>query len=251
MTCVHNESEQAHLIATSTDVLYYWFTGWQPAIGLDDIKSGVHLKGISGNIQARLAIQVANVRTDNPSTPAILESSYSNTQDRCTGVLDVSATTSTPMFVRFGVAYNLSSGTTPGQADVSVDFSWPACGQAAGGGTFALLAPDTNSRYQAISGWIPAIFADIAKAAIVVTATIGNFRCQLAYRTATSFKESTSGWSSNLEELWHGGNGEYTTGEKTLSASSSMWVQVGIEYSLSSGTNGSAQVSVAAAVRRA
>lgn len=251
MTCVNNESEEAHLIVTSTDVLYYWFTGWQPAIGLDSIKSGVHLKGITGNFQARLAIQVASVRTDNPSAPALLETAYSNSPDRCSGVLDVSASTSTPMFVRFGVAYNLSSGSTPGQADVRVDLSWPACGQAAGGGTFALLAPDTNSRYQAISGWIPAIFADIVKAAIVVTATIGNFRCQLAFRTATSVKESPSAWSSNLEELWHGGNGEFTTGEKTLSVSSSMWVQIGVEYSLSSGTNGSAQVSVAAAVRRA
>jgi len=83
------------------------------------------------------------------------------------------------------------------------------------------------------------------------SAPIGNFRQQLAYRTATTRLQQTSAWSTNFEGAWHTGNGEFPTGEITLSIGSAMWVQFGLEHSLSSGANGGAQVETSVAIRRA
>jgi hypothetical protein len=224
-----------------------------PAVGLDLVNAVMRMKAGAGNFQGRLVMQTAATRTDNPSAPTLLEAgytSYTNAPDHCTGVLNVASTTATPMFARFGVAYNLSSGSALGAADVSLELTWVACGQMAGGGTFAIQSPNTTSHYVAVTPWIPCILAELVKAALIVTGTLGTFRCQLSYRTATAVKESPSAWASNWEGLWHGGDGEYSTGELTPSLGSAMWVQFGVEHSLNSGSDGEAIVAVTVGVRR-
>ena len=243
-------SEQ-HLSTMSGTTDYAWFTSWRPATGLDFVSAVMRIKNLTGNFQGRLAIQTADTRTDNPNAPTLLEAGYTNTQDHSTGVLNVASHTAVPMFARFGVAYNLSGGGSLGAADVSLELSWVACGQMAGGGTYVIQSPNTTSHYVAVTPWIPCLHAELVKAALIVTATLGNFRCQLAYRTAATRKEFPSAWSSNWENnAWHGGNGEYTTGELPPTLGTNMWVQIGIEHQLSSGSDGEAIVSVAVGVRR-
>jgi hypothetical protein len=81
----------------------------------------------------------------------------------------------------------------------------------------------------------------------MVTSGIGNFQVKLAYRTAASMQDVPSVWSPL--GAFTGLNG--TPPEEGLSLGSSMYVQFGLGYSVSSGTAGSGVVSVVAGVRRA
>lgn len=251
MSCFSMTSPiQKRLVALSDSVVQYeWFTDWMPAIGLDEVQGVLKNKAVTGNFESRMAIQTAVIRTDNPDVPSLLESSYQAQGERCSSVLDVTSQRSTKFFVRFGVAYHLSSGSTPGQSDTSLEIAYNSCGRIIGGDTAQLVVPGATSCYRPFTGWIPAHHAAKVKAAIVVTNGHANFRCQLAYRTATTSRESPNAWSSNFESTWHSGNDEFNTGEVTLSISSHFWVQFGLEYNLSSGSDGEASVSMSVGVR--
>ncbi|MCK6508120.1 hypothetical protein L6R53_32930 [Myxococcota bacterium] len=226
-------------------------TGWFPAIGVDRLKGVVINRAVDGSFQSRLALQLAEIRTDKPGAPILLEASYlQGAGERCSGLLDVSNDTAANFFMRLGVAYSVQTGASPAGADVGFQVAYDACGQVVGGASLNLATPGTASQHVPITGWLPAIHADKVKALIVVTNAFGAFRAQLAYRTATSIQQITNAWSTNFEGAWHSGNGEYNTGELALSTGSAMWIQFGLEHSLSSGANGGAQVDTAVAIRR-
>ncbi len=252
MTCSQTLGPyQSRLTAISSTVQYAWLTGWFPTIGVDKIKGVLRNRGVDGNFQSRMAMQLATIRTDDPTSIALLESNYmQGAGERCSGVLDISSDTANKFFMRLGVAYSVSSGTSPAAADVGLELAYDAYGQVVGSTSLDLLTPGTASRHVPITGWIPAIHADKVKAAIVVTNAVGTFRSQLAYRTATTSQQDTGSWSTNLEGSWHSGDGEFATGELSLSTGSVMWVQLGLEHSLASGSNGGAQVDTAVAIRR-
>jgi len=241
---------QKRLYALSDAVVQYeWFTAWMPAIGFDSVQGVLKNKALTGNFESRMALQTAAIRADNPDTPVLLESSYQGSGERCSTVLNVAGDTDDKYFVRLGVAYHLSSAGNPGQADVSLELAYNACGKIIGGDVAQLFVPGTTSQYRPFTGWIPASHAAKVKAALVVLNSSANFRCQLAMRTATTSREATGSWSSNLEALWHSGDGEFNTGEISLSNGSVFWVQFGLEYQLSSGSNGQASVSMSVAAR--
>jgi hypothetical protein len=52
--------------------------------------------------------------------------------DKCPGELDLTNALAGRMYVRFGVGYNLSSGTTLSEADVRLAMAYNACGSIVG-----------------------------------------------------------------------------------------------------------------------
>ena len=102
------------------------------------------------------------------------------------------------------------------------------------------------------SGWVPAIDADKVLAAFVISGLLNNFRCQLAYRTATTSIQSPSAWTLLEGAAYRTTNDETTTGEIVLSIGGQMFVQFGIAYSQSTAgaAPGQATVSTTVAVRR-
>lgn len=249
-----------HLATTLSGVnspRYEAYTDWIPVMGLDKIKALLRLQGLTNQFQCQLAYQTAAVRTDQPDAWSTLD--QMTTVDRCTGVIDITSATAGKFYIRFGIAYNLSSGSTNSQADVSLQVSYDACGAIVGSTTLQLLAPDTSNYYMAVTGWIRAIDAAKVRAAILASGVVGNFQCRLTYRTAQIDPATVSdNWGTvNIESSPHAGNGEFNTGELTLPTGpgqtgridDKMWIQFGIQYSCSSGTAGQATVSVATAVR--
>lgn len=249
-----------HLASTFTganSLRFEAFTEWMPVIGLDKLKAILRLRSLTNQFQCQLAYQTAAVRTDNPDAWATLDQLTST--DRCTGVLDVSSALAGKFYVRFGLAYNISSGSTNSQADATLQLSYDACGMVAGGVTLQALAPDTSNYFAPVTGWIQAIDAAKVLAAILVSGVVNNFQCRLTYRTATvDTGVIADNWAVvNLEAGWHTGNGEFNTTLLTLPTGvgqsgridDKMWIQFGLQFSVSSGTAGQATVSVATAVR--
>jgi len=232
------------------------FTEWFPAMGMDYVKAILKLKSLTQQFQCQLAVQTAAVRTSAPDSWTTLDQMTSS--DRCTTMVDVTSTLTGKMYVRFGIAYNCSSGTTNSQADVTLQLSFDACGSIVGSVTLQALAPDTSSYFVAVTGWIPAIDAAKVRAAILASGAINNFECRLTYRTAQITPEMiTDNWATaTLEGSYHSGSGEWNTGEITLPTGAvsgriddKMWIQFGLQFKVSSGTAGQATVSVVTAVR--
>lgn len=226
-------------------------------MGVDSIKAILRFFALTNQFQGQVAIQTAACRTDSPDAWTALDQAASS--DRCTGNLDVSSYTASKLYLRLGVAYSLSSGSTNSQADVGLRVAVKACGAIVGSATLQCLAPDTSNYFAPVTRWMPASEAAKVKAALLVSGVVGNFRCRLTYRSAQIDPTSVSdNWAAvDLEASWHTGNGEFPTGELTLPTGvgvsgridDKMWIQFGLQYSVSSGTAGQATVSVVTATR--
>ena len=103
-----------------------------------------------------------------------------------------------------------------------------------------------------ITGWIPSILADKIEVAGIIGSRSGNAQLMVCYRTAPTSQEGPSTWTlTDLEAGWHAADGEFNTGELTLSLGSVLWVQVGLKVRNSSGTSlGQLDVSVTTCVRK-
>jgi len=244
------------LITTETDDVFVPYTGWMSSLGVEKVKAVLMRSSSSvqgtGNHRFKLAIQVAKVRTDKPEAWKTVGTTwFDNAGEDCTLEQDVSSDTDTALFIRFGVAQKLSSGAaTLGQTDVLLQVGYESCGALVGSATLALKTRTTEDCFTPVSQWLPAMTVDRIMAAIVATSESGEFRCRLAYRTASASKNVASAWSTTFD-AWHTGPGEWNTGLLTPVLANDMWVQVGIQYALATGTAlGQATVSVAAAVRK-
>lgn len=251
MSCGNAGSSSTQSCQTqSTTLAYKWFTPWGPATGLDTVIAILILTGLIGNFQAQLVIQTADVRPEAPNAPTLLGSALSSTTPYCTGAVSVSSYTAGAMWVRFGVAYNLTSGSALGAADVTLIVSDDRCGQAAGSATNTLHTTSTaTNTYVAVTGWIPAIVATKVKAALVATALQGPIQWRLAMRTATTTPEQPNAWSTTFD-TWRTTAAEVCTGELATSISGAMYVQFGIQYILSGGSFGNVIVAATVAVRK-
>lgn len=220
-------------------------TEFMLATGLDKVKARLLMKALSGNFQALLGIQTAAVRTDNPNAWATL-GSMTNV-DACTDVITVTSSTASALYARFGIGYNLSSGTTLGGADVGVQLASISCGEVAGSTTLQLIAVDTNPYYVPVTDWLPSLPIAKVKAGFVVTGSVNGFKCRLCYRAATVSPEAvTVAWGLANLESYSSGDGERNTGELPLPTGvgvtgridDKMFVQFGIEFT---GTSAGAQ----------
>jgi hypothetical protein len=99
--------------------------------------------------------------------------------------------------------------------------------------------------------WLPALDVEFLKAALVVTGLIGNFRCRLTYRTAETSPEVPGAWTTDFGTEYSA-DGEYPLSDTQLAnLSGVMWVQIGLEVYLSTGSAlGHANVNVALSGRR-
>lgn len=246
-----SSSEFVHLVATATGnggLKIESMTPWVPCVGLDNIRALLLLRALSGNFQCRLAIQTAEVRTDKPNAWVLLD--QMTTADRCSGTLDISANTAGNMYVRFGVAYNLSSGTDYGAAEVQLLVSYSACGTIYGSTTLQLLSPDTNTYYAPLWDWIPIEEVPKFRFGVIQSGTDNGFKAEITYRTATIEPEGvTVAWGTVVLDAFVTGDDERCTGDLTLPTASTgsvagkMWVQPGIGYSSSGGgANGTVTV---------
>lgn len=239
-----------HVFTTSTTAIYVWLVGWMPCIGMDAIKLVVKNKAVSGNLQTQPVVQFAAVRPDNPGDPSTKGSLLVGAGEGCTGVLDISADIDDQFYMRVGLAYSLSEGSTLGQGDVTLEMSYAACGSVLGSWMGSLTTVTDVDAFVAITEWIPALQADKVMVAFVARSLAGNFRYRLCYRTATTSAEDGGSWSTTFD-AWRTA-GEANTTELALTIGGSMYVQFGIQYALSSGSAlGQATISAAVAVRRA
>ena len=251
MACGNTGTSATHsLHTTSTTVAYTWYTPWMPATGLDNIIAVMILTGLSGNFQAQLAIQTADVRPEAPNSPSLLGSAQTTTTPYCTGAVSVASSTASAMWVRFGIAANLTSGSALGQADVTLMVSDDRCGQAVGTATNTLSSTTTaTNTFVAITGWIPAILANYVKAALVATALQGPIQWRLTMRTANTTPDLPNAWSTTFD-TWRTTAGGICTGELATSISGAMYVQFGLQFILGSGSFGNVMVASTVAVRK-
>ena len=236
------------------------FTGWMLATGTDTAKQvikrkSVQLAGTAPTLAFKAAMQLAEVRTDNPGTWALIAGygTFAGAGESNTGVMTLGATLEGSLWVRFGLSYTLG-GTAPtdGQADVEVQTSVASCGRVVASATQQLVTFNTTANsYATVTGWIPTIDANQVVAGFVVSDLAGNFRCRLAVRYATTSIEDPGTWNL-METTCREANGEETTDELTVVGGDHMFCQFAVAYSQSTaGTPpGKATVSTTIAVRR-
>ena len=242
---------QKRLDCSTTSLTYVWFTNFFPCIGVDKAKAVLKNRAVSGNFQSQLCVQYASVRTDMPDAPSAVGSPLVGAGESCTGVVDIATDTASKLYMRVGVAHSLSSGSSLGGADVTLDLSYVACGRIVSTVSREYLAYSTTSVSQAISGWLPALEVEEIKVGVVVSGLTGNAQWRICWRIATTSTEAPGAWTTT-ESFRNTNNTEVNTGEITISAASDMYIQIGAEVSLSSGST-PAQVTLvtALAVRRA
>lgn len=237
------------LTSLSTTAAYEWFTDWLPAATMLRAQSVMKAKAVSGNLVIQVAMQTAAVRPDDPDSPVTVASTQSGAGETCSDVGDVTSGLAGKYFVRFGIAYSLSSGSI-GQGDVSLQVAYDACGGVAGSQTLALSTVSSTDSFLPVTGWLASISAEKVRAAVILAGN-ANIQWKLSYRTATTSVDSPNAWQTGLEAGYHG-TGATNTGDLTPSVSTAMWVQFGIQYSSSSGgTLAVGNMSVSVATRKA
>jgi len=201
-------------------------------------------------LQTQPAVQVAPVRTDKPDSPVALGSLTSGNGETCSTVIDISSYTSGAYWVRVGVAYSATSATV-GQSDVTFQASLTRCGKSLGVFLRSPTTTTTTRSHEPLTAWLPALDVEFIKAAIVITGLAGNFRLRLSYRTAETSPEVPGAWVTDFATEWTA-DGEYPLSDTQLAnLAGVMWVQIGLEVYLSSGSGlGQASVNVAISGRR-
>lgn len=248
MTGFHIGRTERRLSTMSTTTAYAWYTSWLPAIGMDSVKGVLQNRNHDGNFQSRLAVQTAAVREDNPDAPTTLEAGWLGNSERCTGVVDLTSYTGPKMLVRLGVAYNLSTGSNLGSADTHLELTYNNFGRIVTRKDLRLHTPDTANYYEPLTGFLPAVHVAKAKASLVITDASANLQTRLAWRAATIGPQSPGSWSTTWD-TWHSSSGEFATGELTPSVSTDMFIQIGLQHSMTSGTHGVGLVHAVVAVR--
>lgn len=254
MSCINATREITKQLSTTvTANRYEWFAGWMPAAGVDFVKFVLKVKASSGaqNLVVQPVIQVAKVRTNDPDSPSLLgDVSQTGNGETPSVRLNVSATTAAKQFVRFGVAYKASSsGDAAGM--VSLQTFTEVYGKIVATETLQLVAPDTNSYYVPLTGWMPSLMVTKAKAALVVTNATGNFKVGLAYQIASTSPEITASWVA-AGSLY--ASGEHNTGDQTLTYGGTppeAWVRLGLKYTNHvSGSNGQGVVTASVSIKK-
>lgn len=252
-----SETATVNAHTSGTGLVFVPILDWAAAIGLDTLQAAIIVTAMytaSGNTKAQLAVQTASVRTDNPDAWAVVSVtggglSVVGQNHGASASLDVSGLTAAKAWVRWGVAFSMDSGgTAPGSADVTLTVAGVVLGEMIGGWRGQLTSSVTSDANIAITGWVPAIWAQKVMAALLVTSADANFRCRLRYRTAESSQSAPGSWT-NTGDSNQSGNQERVAVDNALSLGSNLWVQFGLAYSSSSGTS-SADVMVSVGVRR-
>jgi hypothetical protein len=123
------------------------------------------------------------------------------------------------------------------------------CGGVACTGSFSLQTQTTSDSFVPLSGWLSALDAEKVKLAVVCASLSGNFQWRICYRTAPTSTQEPGAWSTSFDAFR--GAGEVCTGELSPSVAADMYVQLGIQHSLSSGSAlGQATIHAVASARK-
>jgi len=239
---------QKTLNCNSTSVRHAWYTEWLPAVGVEAVRLVLKNKSVVGNFRAKVSIQTAGVRTDNPDAPDDTQGSgYLTGAGEQYELLDLSTVTPSKFFIRFGLAYS-ATDTTYSEADAAMQISFGTKGGAVRGSVSKhLVAATTTSRYLEVTPWMPALEVTKYRGAYVITKADANFQSRLAYQTASTSIQSPESWAST--DSFQSGNLEECSGELTPTITGKMWIRFGLEYSCASGSDQGADVSVAIATK--
>lgn len=201
-----------------------------------------------------MVAQYAQVRSDAPDTPTAYGTALSGAGQLVVESGNIQSTTSTKFLVRFGVKYDVSSGTNGASAEVELQVAYDMCGQAVGTYDEQLMVTSDTKVFYALTGWIPSLHAAKMKAAVVVNGLGGNFKWRMTYRTADVYPSQPNAWQADWDSTGNPERGatEINTGELAPTTTGKMWVQFGIMVYLSTGytTPGQATVQASVAVRK-
>lgn len=240
---------QRSLGAQPTVAQFAWLSDWMPCTGLKSVLAVLKNKAVSGSFRAQVVLQWAPVRTDNPSGALTsVGNALSDGGEVCVVSGDLSTTSAANYYVRFGVKYDVHTGSNGATADVELQVSYDVCGQIAGVWSGQLAATSSTNLIQAVGPWVPVLSASKLKFIAAVTSLTGDFRWRPTYRTAATAKEAAGAWVTDWDIFRT--SGEVNTGELTPSTSGTMWIQPGILYNLSGAAVGQASVAVSVAVRK-
>lgn len=253
MSCVKlTPSVTQSLAATSTTVRYVWFTDWMPAMAMDAASGVLKVANLANSFRVKPAYQTATVRVDDPDAPnSSFGSEVSSDSENfiSEATFDLDNVTPGKTFIRFGVAVYLNTAPNNGTADVTLQMAYRQCGSLGAPWTGHLVATSTTEQFQPLTGWLPALGVVKVEATIIVGSTTGNFEVALAYRTALASPELPAAWA-DVTGTGEWTNGEQNSGEKTVSVTDKMWVQIGVRYNLTeAGSPGQADVAVMLGVR--
>jgi len=237
---------ERHLVATSSTTQYAWFTGWQSANGIDNIRAVLKAKNAGAvgalPLQWQLAIQYAEVRADAPGSPSVIGTAQTaGTIDYQTGDISVATNMAANRLFRLGVAYSSASNAVV-QGDVSLVASWKSVATELGRVRMMLGAVDTGVKYEVLTDWMPATFMSKIKAAFILNSltSTSNFRYQLAYQTAGTSVQQPSGWTNAEPSGWVTPSVAYNernTGDIAVTTTTDMWFRLGLAYGLTSGVD--------------
>ena len=223
---------------------YHWTTGFMPAVGMTSVTNV--LKSMSGGgtqaLKTRLAIQTAEVRTNDPDDPTTLGTERSGDGEWNSSEIDLTTPLEDKLYFRLGVAYK-AAAVGDAWATVSSQVAIQCSGKLLGSASKRLVAPDTSTYYEAITDWIPALMAAKVIGALSVKGD-ADFRAGLAYQVADTSVGSPDSWADCSDTA--AGTEEWNTGELTItySATPEYWVRFGVRYTCNSGTNCQGDVAV-------
>ncbi len=226
---------------------------WVSGTGLDTVVALLRRTALTregaGDVQVKLAIQTAAVRTTDPDDWTGLGSWYSNDGVDCTGSVDVSSYTAGKLHVRFAIMYRASASTlSAGEVCAALQVAWCSLGRVVGGRTTTLTTSTSTDFYETFTDWIPYAWVDEVKMGLIVTDRQGNLQVQVAYQTAEAEVEDMDAWANVPGSSAQSSDGEWCTGELDLQATGKMWIRFGLRYQATSGS-ASATVTLITTVR--
>jgi hypothetical protein len=240
------------LSSNSGNYVYYWFTLWMDAVGVDFAQLVLKILQQSGATMTVVPVlQTAAVRKNNPDAPAIIGSTSQVGNGEVRSVLeDISSSTNQKRWVRFGVGFKSGTPGTLTAALVGFQLFLSTFGKVvAEEETQQVVAFDSSNYFKPLTPWLPARMVSAFMATIVVTQpTSANFKVGLAVQTANTSVESPNAWAG-LGSVYN--SGENNTGEQTVTYGSppEFWVRAGLKFTMLSGTLGSAVVTTTVSAR--
>lgn len=254
MACVRvTPAVQKHLESVNATDSVTWFFDWMPAIAMDEAFAILKMWNTINNFRASLVVQTAAVRTDKPDAPTLIGSLVNQAADDeyffTAAAIDLATLVAGKTYVRFGVAHDMSTGSSVGQSDVTLQLSYRQCGSLQAPWVGHLIATSSTNQFTPISGWLPAQSVLKVTGTIAFTSLTGALRIVLTYRTALATPELPDAWNTTGLGTPITTAGFTNTTELPVSLSDKMWVQIGVMYWLNSGTLGQADLMILLGIR--
>lgn len=187
---------ERRISVTSTTEIFIPMTGWGVGLGIDRVRATMRLLADSGAIQARLAYQTATaVINEGGAGGRGAPQGLGQPTNATMSVLEFNVSPGTVHWMRWGVLVSLSQAGAPGQADIVVSFSVPACGKPMGRFTDQIhIGGNTSPAVIPITGWGPALQLTEVDLATVVQAVMGDLDTQVMIQTADVDPASPNAW---------------------------------------------------------